>query len=359
MKNDAVVAASLSGGVDSSVAASILKERFSRIVGATHYIWPDSKCCNVTVLNRAEALCRRFGFPYYVIDLQEEFSRSVVDDFAESYVKGNTPNPCVRCNERLRFDVFYRRVREKLIDESLLDPEEGMYFATGHYARIEQAGSGWHLKKGRDERKDQSYMLYRLSSDVLPNILFPLGELTKDEVQKRAQAEGLPSALVKESQDACFVEGEYARFLQEYLGRQDLRKPGSIKDLSGNVLGMHTGYIGYTRGQRKGLNLGNGPWYVADLDPEHNVVVVGRKEEIGTAAFSIKECKWLVTGLPDTFGGSVKIRYNSPETPCRVEKTGETAARITLGRQSVITPGQSAVLYEGDLVLGGGIICSA
>ena len=132
MKDDALVAASLSGGVDSSVAASILKKRFVRVVGVTHYIWPDSKCCNATVLNRAEALCRRFGFPYFVIDLQEEFSRSVVDDFAESYVKGNTPNPCVRCNERLRFDVFYRRVRQKLIEETLLNPKERVYFATGH-----------------------------------------------------------------------------------------------------------------------------------------------------------------------------------------------------------------------------------
>lgn len=370
-KNKGILAVSLSGGVDSSVAAYILAEEWDkpgegrRIIGVSHFIWPDSKTCNEETIGRAARVCSRLGIPFRRYDMVEDFTRSVVHDFIDTYIAGETPNPCVRCNERVRFQTFYKRIASEAGEDG-----ERLYFATGHYVRRKKIDDKWFLRRGVDGEKDQSYMLYKIDPSLLPYLRFPLGDYTKPEVVALAEKAGLPTASVKESQDICFIGDDYPNFICGYPARYsgqfnvpiDEKKitgacgnPGEIVDTGGRPLGEHRGYIHYTTGQRKGLGLSNGPWYVVRIDAEKNRVVVGRKEEGKTVRVPLSEANWFITPPAKPLRGSVKIRYNSPDIPCRVEAKG-TAAEAVLDTPASVTPGQSAVFYDGDIVLGGGII---
>ncbi|ADK80026.1 tRNA 2-thiouridine(34) synthase MnmA [Sediminispirochaeta smaragdinae] len=353
--NDAVVIA-LSGGVDSSVAAWMLSRQSGRIFGATHYIQDDSPCCNTKTIYRARVICRDLGIPYRLLDMRSSFRQSVVDPFVETYRRAETPNPCVRCNERLRFGDFYHQVRRLLVEEGALRETERPRIATGHYARTAVVDGVSYIRKGVDPSKDQSYMLYRIPRDVLPYVCFPLGEYTKKEVVEIALRENLPTKSIKESQDICFADGGYIDFLRHRLGTEFVDRPGDLVDNSGKRLGQHRGYLHYTIGQRQGLGLGDGPWYVSQIDGDANRVVVARKGEFGTQRFSLSEVIW---DLPDAppFECMVKIRYNSGEVPCRVEGLPESGSLLVeLEEPASVTPGQSAVFYRDDLVIGGGII---
>jgi tRNA-uridine 2-sulfurtransferase len=351
-----VMAVALSGGVDSSVAALLLRDRWPRLVGATHYIWPDSRCCNISVFKRAEYLARKLSIPYYVIDVQAAFRGAVVDEFINAYVAGATPNPCVLCNERVRFTLFCDELEKKLAAERLLAPGESLRFATGHYVRIEQSGGRWFFKKGVDPVKDQSYMLYRLPPSLLPRLEFPLGGLLKQDVVALARKNEMSAAEAEESQDACFVDGDYIDFIVKETNRGELRQPGEIVDGEGKVRGTHHGYIGYTIGQRRGLGLGDGPWYVAGIDPGRNRVLIGRAEDARTSAFTAGETNWFIEPPGGALRCAVKIRYQSRETACTVEPVAPGRYRVSIDKPEFVTPGQSAVFYDGDLVLGGGII---
>ncbi len=355
MENKGIVAVGMSGGVDSSVAAYLLVQEGYRVVGVSHYIWEFSSCCEESAMRRAEEVCRSLGIPYFMIDLYGEFERQVIDDFTAAYLRGDTPNPCVRCNETIRFSLFPEKIRSRLKEEGLLTPEESLSIATGHYVRIWNTEDEIQLLKGRDRRKEQSYMLYRLPRSVLPYCRFPLGEYEKPQVVEMARREGLPTASVKESQDICFVDGSYADFVRHRAGVGDVDTFGPIYDLAGRTLGEHRGYINYTIGQRQGLGLSDGPWYVAKVDAEHNAVVVARREELGVQKTVIGEENWL-TDLPERFQGAVKLRYNSAEVGAEVVRQPEGKTELHFDEPQVVTPGQSAVVYDGDRVLGGGIL---
>jgi len=351
-----VLAVALSGGVDSSAAAAMLKGKYPNCIGAMHRIWPDAACCAPENIQRASDLCKSLDMPFYVIDLEKEFADRVVDPFCNAYIEGETPNPCVLCNELVRFSLFYHILTEKLTEDAILFPGQILSFATGHYARIEEHNGMFSIHKGRDEAKDQSYMLYRVPLEMLPRLVFPLGETLKEDIFRYARKKGLPSAALKESQDICFVDTTYTDFLQKYKNIET-ENPGSIITEEGKVIGRHRGYLQYTIGQRKGLNLSDGPWYVSRLMPEENTIVVGRIEEIQKDSFSVGSCNWHSDMELYKDGCSVKIRYNSPEIPCTVSIRDKERPEVKLHRKAVITPGQSAVFYSGDMVLGGGIIC--
>ena len=355
-----MLAVALSGGVDSSVAALLLRASRPRMIGASHIIWPDSRCCSVEVLARARAVCRRLDIPYYQIDLQPEFAEWVVDDFVAAYLAGRTPNPCLRCNRFVRFGSFYGRLRERLTADGLLARDEELALATGHYARVRRTEEGWALEKGRDPAKDQSYMLHQVRRQMLPRLVLPLGELLKSEVTRKAAELGLDYAAVKESQDACFVEGDYAEFIRSRTGRKELLSTGPIVDGRGRVLGRHRGILRYTVGQRQGLGLAGGPWYVAGIEPEANRLVVARRKEVERRTFEVEEVNWLIEPPAAPLECGVKVRYRSAEVPARVEpepaSPGSGRARVALERPEIITPGQSAVFYRGERVLGGGVM---
>ncbi len=355
-RTDETVVIGLSGGVDSSVAAWLMVQDGAKLIGATHYIQDKSPCCNEETIHRARVVCRDLGIPYRLLDLRPRFQEAVVDSFAAAYGAGETPNPCISCNEKLRFDTFYREARELLIGEGALRDHDRLLIATGHYARVEEEGGRCYLKKGRDPLKDQSYMLYRIPRDVLPNVRFPLGEYTKREVVAIAERENLPARSVKESQDICFADGNYIEFLRRRLGAETVDRPGPILDPSGARLGSHRGYLHYTIGQRQGLGLADGPWYVASIDAAHNSVTVARAGAFGQSRFGLTGAIW---DLPDPPPRScmVKIRYNSKEMPCMVSGDPSVGRlSVELEGKEAVTPGQSAVFYDKDRVIGGGII---
>ncbi len=362
-----VIAVAMSGGVDSSLAAYLLKNRQAKlpfkpseqneisVIGASQNIWTEGFRIPTTLL-LADEVCRKLGIPYYLIDMGKEFKEIIIDNFVSTYLHGRTPNPCVICNRRIKFGLFYRQIETILRREGRLEKHDKLYFATGHYARIEHETDGWALKKGADREKDQSYMLYRLPRDMLPFLAFPLGELTKAEVIETAKRLDLPSVKAVSSQDACFLEGSYGDFIINQTGERALRKPGEIVDTRGKVLGRHRGYIFYTVGQRRGLGLGNGPWYVKGIDAAINRITVGRKREILSKKLEVVDANWLINTPEEAFASGVKLRYQSGELACRVEPQAEGRVRILLKKGAVVTPGQSAVFYSGDRVLGGGII---
>lgn len=352
--NDGIIAIGLSGGVDSSAAAYLLSRQWKRVVGVSHYIWEGSSCCNTATLQRARDICRQLDIPFFILNLVEEFKSAVVDDFVESYRKGQTPNPCVRCNEFIRFGLFPEKIKELLIEKDLMTAEETLHLATGHYVRSLEREGRTLLAKGKDPEKEQSYMLYHINPDILPRLHFPLGEMSKPEVVELAAEHGFPTNSVKESQDVCFVEGKYTDFIEEYSEEPGLHSPGPIVDPMGLRLGTHRGYMNYTIGQRQGLGLSDGPWYVSALKPESNTVVVARRDDLGRSSFRIHRNNWFLD-TADSFEASVRIRYNAREIPCVVEKSSDDAY-ITLQEPHVITPGQSAVLYDGEIIIGGGII---
>ena len=364
------IAAALSGGVDSAVAAAVLKEQGHELVGITALVWPDSRCCDAIALHDANLVAKALDIPYYTLDVIKEFQHDIVDAFVNEYRMGRTPNPCPLCNTKIRFGTMWEKILEIVPDcEAII---------TGHYTFIEKVGDRYTLRKGVDSNKDQSYMLYGLSQEQLARTLTPLGPFHKDEVREMADKYQLFVSKKPDSQDACFVSGDYKRFLQEYTqariesGSQPKQEgdhqqssgftPGEIVDIEGNVLGQHNGIINYTIGQRKGLNLRrtgeeNDPLYVIALDTKTNRVVVGSPEEGKSASCFVRDINWIQPQPESPINIGVRIRYNSSEVPAIITPNGETTARVEfVTPQTAVTPGQNAVFYDGDVVVGGGVI---
>ena len=364
-KNKRVVVA-MSGGVDSSVAAAKLKDEGYEVIGITMHLWnyyegddcdttgaTKGGCCTLDDVNDARRVADKLGIPFYVLNMEEAFSREVVDYFVDSYLKGETPNPCVKCNQVLKFDVLLKKAKELEAD----------YLATGHYGSIMKDSSGrLGLYKGRDLNKDQSYFLFTMSEEEMAHVLFPLADMTKEETREYARRLGLTTAEKSESQEICFVEGgRYQEFIEERLvangvNATDIMKAGDIVTPSGEVLGKHMGLHSYTVGQRKGLSLNNGPWYVVALDMEKNNLVVGKDEDIFSSSLTAREFHW-TNGIPSAdLTLEAKIRYSKKTAPCSFEVSDDKVIVSFETPQKAVTPGQAVVLYEGDRVVGGGWI---
>ncbi|OED35767.1 tRNA 2-thiouridine(34) synthase MnmA [PVC group bacterium (ex Bugula neritina AB1)] len=346
------VMVALSGGVDSAVVARLLSEKYEKIVGVSHKHWPESRCCSTSCLDRCAAQCQDMGIPYYPVDCMVEFTQAIVDDFVATYQQGRTPNPCVLCNQTIRFDMMIQKFFAMNPELSDLDYR----IATGHYAQIEKVDGKAILKRGVDLDKDQSYMLYRLSEKQLQKCLFPLGKFYKSEVREKAENWQLRSSKQSDSQDVCFVTSTYQKFLDDYVGKQ--QKPGELVDRDGKVLGEHRGVAYYTRGQRKGLGLSGGPWYVIEVDTVKNEIVLGPREDLSQKTFILYKTEWGALPIKFPFQAKVQLRYHGKVMDVFVEKLGsEDLYKCHLDEFSYdITPGQSAVIYEKDYVVGGGLI---
>lgn len=353
------VVVGMSGGVDSSAAAALLVEQGYDVVGITLKLWPqdcvnraEDKCCGPQAVMDARAVSHKLDIPYYLVDESAEFHQQVINYFAEEYKAGRTPNPCVMCNEKLKFGTLISRAR-KLGAEMV---------ATGHFARTEHCPNTGRtlLKRGKDPRKDQSYFLFSLKQEQLARTLFPLGELTKSDTREIARECELKTADKEESMEICFVpDRDYGKFLQQ--ARLVEKHPGDIVDVHGRVLGKHDGIEFYTIGQRKGLGISAAkPLYVVDLDPSTNRVVVGDESQLERDEFVVERCNWIPFQTPpDTVRGLIKIRYNHPGTMGSITARPDGSAAIKLDvPQRAITPGQACVFYQEDLVLGGGWIAS-
>lgn len=347
----------MSGGVDSSAAAALLLEQGYDVVGITLKLWPqdcvsraEDKCCGPQAVTDARAVAHRLGIPYYLIDEAEDFQKQVIHYFAEEYKAGRTPNPCVMCNEKLKFGSLLGRAR-KLGAEKI---------ATGHYARTEQdpVTGRTLLRRGHDLRKDQTYFLFSLRQDQLAHVLFPLGELTKTETREVARESNLKTADKEESMEICFVpDKDYGRFLQQ--SKLVAKHRGDIVDIRGRKLGEHDGIEFYTIGQRKGLGISSpNPLYVLELDPVGNRVIVGEDTLLDRDELRIERCNWIAFETPPaSIEVLAKIRYNHPGTPATVIPSSDGTALVKLhSPQRAITPGQACVLYQDDLVVGGGWI---
>jgi tRNA-specific 2-thiouridylase len=341
----------MSGGVDSAAAAALALDGGYDCIGVTMKLLSGggSRCCSLEDINDARAAAWKLGIPHYVLNYTEAFSRHVIEPFIASYERGETPNPCIECNRRLKFGLLLRRARE-LGAEILV---------TGHYARIEKsAGDRFLLKKGIDPHKDQSYFLYTMSQDELASSRFPLGDLTKARARDIAEARGLGNARKKESQDVCFaVDGGYAAFMEERRGKP--YPEGDITDEQGRIIGRHRGLPRYTLGQRRGLGVAcNAPRYVTAKNAASNTLTLGAESSLYSSALEADGLNLIACeSLPSPVRLAVKTRYLQKEAPALVEQIGPGVIRVTFDApQRAITPGQAAVLYDGDTVVGGGTI---
>ena len=357
MKDKVLVA--MSGGVDSSVALLKIIEMGYDAIGVTMKLWEyrdmggnlqnDSNCCSIGAINNAKLVCDRMDVPHYTLDFTDVFQKNVVDNFADEYLKGRTPNPCVRCNSLVKWDAF--------IDQA--DQLGAAYIATGHYANVQHTNGSSVLKKGKDPLKDQAYVLWGIPAHTLSRTLFPLGALTKKEVREIARDNNLETAEIPESMEICFVaDNNYKRFLTDYVpGRMNAVGSGVIVDESGETVGAHDGYPHYTIGQRKGLGLSNPePRYVTQIEPSLNQIKIGKKESLLKNSCNMSRVNWLVTSMEFPCEVESQIRYHSPVVSAEIIKTN-SGYEITFQKpQSAVTPGQSIVFYRDEVVLGGGII---
>lgn len=341
MKEKVVIG--LSGGVDSSVAAALLKKQGYDVIGVTMQVYGE-------IDPDAEKVADALGIPFTVLDFRNEFRKTVIDDFAAEYVQGHTPNPCLRCNRYVKFGALL----------SYADQIGAEYIATGHYALIKQLENGrWTVSRAVFDEKDQTYALCRLTQEQLSRTLMPIGMYNKDEIRAIAAGLHLPVASKHDSQDICFIpDGDHGRFLAEYLG-QRMPGPGPFVDGAGNVIGTHRGIVNYTVGQRKGLNLAMGhPVFVTDIRARDNAVVIGENADLFTREVHADRMNLMgIAALPDELRASAKIRYAHKGAPCTVRRSGEDSFTVLFDEpQRAVTKGQSLVVYEGDHILMSGII---
>ena len=350
------VVVALSGGVDSAVAAALLVEQGYDVVGLMMRLWaeaatdrsPLNRCCSLEAVEDARAVSRHLGIPFYLVNYEPPFLDQVVGPFVADYARGLTPNPCLNCNRYLKFG--------RLLQEALA--LDARYLATGHYARVVRVCGSYQLRRGRDREKDQSYALYMLGPWELAHVLLPMGELTKEETRAIAERLDLPVAAKPESQEICFIsDDDYRRFLMARI--PDAFRPGPIVDRAGHVLGRHQGLPGYTIGQRKGLGIAAAePLYVLEIDRAHNALVVGSERELGGRALVAEDVHWVAGAPPpEPVPATVRIRLHGREAAATVAPLPGRRAHVAFAEpQRDITPGQAAVFYQGDVVLGGGII---
>ena len=356
MKGKVLVA--MSGGVDSSVAAWLLKEQGYEVVGITFKLWSgeteDSKCCGLDDISDARMVCHQMGIPHYVLNYKDLFRRRVVEPFVRAYQEGRTPNPCILCNRYVKFEEFCRRARELGAD----------HIATGHYARVgrDPASGRWELLRGADPAKDQSYVLYTLTQEQLSMLLLPCGEFSKEEIRRLADQSGLRVAHKPDSQDICFVPGgDYAAFLEEYTGAP--LPAGRFVDPEGNTLGQHRGSARYTIGQRKGLGIALGrPMFVSAIDPRANTVTLVEDEGALLRREVLAEDVNFLSLPREAFSEPVEVqarlRYSQRPAEAQGLLLPDGRLRLTFREpQRAPTPGQAAVLYQGDRVVCGGTIC--
>ncbi|MDE7210071.1 MAG: tRNA 2-thiouridine(34) synthase MnmA [Lachnospiraceae bacterium] len=352
------VVVGMSGGVDSSVAAYLLKEAGYEVIGVTMQIWQERDvledeceggCCGLRAVEDARRVCMELGIPHYVMNFRREFKQNVIDYFVQEYAAGRTPNPCIACNRHVKWEALLHRAIGIGAD----------YIATGHYARLERLGNGrYTLRASVTAGKDQTYALYNLTQEQLARTLMPVGEYTKEAVRELARRAGLPVANKPDSQEICFVEdNDYAGFIEDYMGKAFL--PGNFVDRQGNVMGRHKGIIHYTVGQRKGLGLSlKEPAFVLEIRPRENEVVLGYGREIFAKGALANQINFMSReGIQDGILVTAKIRYNHKGAAARLYMRGEDAVYCEfLEEQRAVTPGQAIVFYEGEYVLGGGTI---
>lgn len=354
------VVVGMSGGVDSSVAALLLKQQGYDVIGVTMQIWQDEDsdqteenggCCGLSAVDDARRVAEKLDIPYYVMNFKKEFRKYVMDYFVEEYLQGRTPNPCIACNRYVKW-------------ESLLRKSLGLgadYIATGHYARIEQLPNGrYAIRNSVTAQKDQTYALYNLTQDQLAHTLMPVGAYTKEEIRQMALDAGLPVAHKKDSQEICFIpDNDYAGFIERER-QGNVPGPGNFVSVDGKVLGEHKGITHYTIGQRKGLNLAMGhPVFVTRICPETNEVIIGENDDVFTETLVCNRLNFMaMEDLKEPRKVLAKIRYAHKGTPCLLERIGEDEIRCTFEAPvRAVTPGQAVVFYEGEYVLGGGTIC--
>lgn len=343
--------------MDSSVAAAILKEQGHEVIGITMQIWDHSDsdrrfgtCCSLEDVYDARRVAEGIGIPFYVMKLEKEFREEVVNYFIREYMSGATPNPCIPCNQRMKFHFLLKRALELGAD----------LLATGHYASVVRRGARLAVRRGKDPQKDQSYFLFNLAQEQLEKIVFPLGGLTKPRIRELARGFGLSTAEKEESQEICFVaDDDYGAFLKKELGEEKIQ-PGPIVNAKGERLGTHKGTPFYTIGQRKGLGIAAlEPLYVTDIRPETGEIVAGKREELYRLEFEANRVNWYLPPIEgwERMDSFVRIRYRSKETECEVTPVGSDVIKVRLKTpQPAITPGQAAVFYDGELVMGGGWI---
>ncbi|HSK70350.1 MAG TPA: tRNA 2-thiouridine(34) synthase MnmA [Pyrinomonadaceae bacterium] len=364
------IAVAMSGGVDSSAAAALLKEQGHELVGFTMQLWNQrrgisvdengdplpSRCCSLDDVYDARRVAESLGFPFYVLNLEKDFERDVVEPFVQSYLSGETPIPCVACNSRLKFASLDKMAQSLGCDK----------VATGHYARVEydEKANRYRLFRGRNHWKDQSYFLWELTQDQLSRAYFPLGDMLKSEVRDIARDANLYTADKQESQEICFVpDGKYAEFIDRYLAHEnrsdDLPKGGDIVNTKGEKLNEHAGIHRYTIGQRRGLGIAHEkPLYVVQIERAKNQIIVGEKEELDSYEFTAKGVNWVAFDEPaEPVRAEVKVRYRHEPAPATIYALPDDRARIVFDEpQAAITPGQATVFYNGEETVGGGWI---
>lgn len=354
------VVVAMSGGVDSSVAAALLKEQGCEVIGMTMQIWDYSSftaehgesfgtCCSLDDVYDARQVAESLEIPFYVVNFEKQFAKEVIDRFCDDYFNGLTPNPCVICNQVLKFEILLRRARELQAD----------YLVTGHYAQLVHEDGLFSLRKGMDRNKDQTYFLFTLTQEQMKYVRFPLGGMTKNEVREHAVRLGLKVAEKPESQDICFVpDGDYVRFLEEQRGSGAMN--GDIVHVDGQVLGKHQGIYRYTIGQRRGLGLTwPEPLYVVAISAENRRVMVGEKHHLQVNACLVDNVNWMIDLPKLPFEAACRIRYRHVEVPATIAPLADGSVEVTFREsQAGVTPGQAAVFYDGDRVLGGGWISS-
>lgn len=353
------VAVAMSGGVDSSTAAGLLQKQGYEVIGLTMQLWPreqitesETSCCGIGAVEDAKRVAAKLGIPHYVVNCRELFEKKVINPFCRQYLSGQTPNPCIRCNDLIKFDYLLKKAKSL----------GAQYLATGHYAQIkyDRKTKRYQLLKAKGAKKDQSYFLYTMTQQQLAHILFPLGIYTKDRVRALARGWGLSTADRPESQEICFIpDNDYHRFLKS---RRPVGKPGVITDLSGKVLGTHQGIAFYTIGQRKGLGIAAAhPLYVKAIDQKRNILVIAPKQDIYEKNLSADKINFIaVKKLSKPMSVNAKIRSAHKAAACKISPVGQNKVRVEFATgQWAITPGQAVVFYAGNKILGGGTIIKA